>query len=198
MAAIGSVAWAVIPDSSGVIHGCRSNKSGALRVIDAPSQSCKTGETPLNWNQQGSPGIVQDASCPASQFVTGVLSGQLICAALPQIRETAFDVDVTCTSTGQLCSPAFTTSVDTLGVLKAEFTASVLACSDARYLFYVDGVLQQTSGFIGALESTGLIDLGPVSAGAHDISVQAEGRPGGCNTSGVSAWLGVLTVTASV
>lgn len=56
MAAIGSVAWAVIPDSNGAIHGCRSTKSGALRVIDAPSQSCKSTETPLDWNQQGPQG----------------------------------------------------------------------------------------------------------------------------------------------
>src|SRR5438067_256507 len=46
------IAYAAIPDSSGVIHGCYSTKNGALRVIDS-SAKCANGEVALNWNQQG-------------------------------------------------------------------------------------------------------------------------------------------------
>jgi hypothetical protein len=42
---VGGVAWATIPDSSGVVHTCF--KSGSWRVIDTSAESCKPGETPL-------------------------------------------------------------------------------------------------------------------------------------------------------
>lgn len=44
-----AVAYATIPDGKGVIHGCRNNGSGVLRVID--SGSCSPAETPLDWVQ---------------------------------------------------------------------------------------------------------------------------------------------------
>jgi hypothetical protein len=47
----GGIAYASIPDASGVIHGCRNNGSGLLRVIDSAGQSCTQAETPLNWVQ---------------------------------------------------------------------------------------------------------------------------------------------------
>lgn len=49
----GGVAFGAIPDNAGVIHGCYSASTGALRVIDSASQTCASGETALNWNQQG-------------------------------------------------------------------------------------------------------------------------------------------------
>ena len=55
----GGVAYATIPDSGGVIHGCYK-VNGDLRVIDSPSQSCAMNETALTWSQtgpQGPPGI---------------------------------------------------------------------------------------------------------------------------------------------
>lgn len=54
---IGAVAYASIPDSGGVIHGCYSNLTGALKVIDTSAgQSCNGIQTPLNWNQTGPAG----------------------------------------------------------------------------------------------------------------------------------------------
>ena len=47
------IAYATIPDENGVIHGCRNNGSGFLRVIDSASQSCGQAETALDWNQRG-------------------------------------------------------------------------------------------------------------------------------------------------
>jgi hypothetical protein len=55
--AAGSIAYATIPDSSGVIHGCYTN-TGALRVIDTDAgATCRANETALEWNQTGPPGL---------------------------------------------------------------------------------------------------------------------------------------------
>jgi hypothetical protein len=53
--AIAGFAYAAIPDSSGVIHGCYSTKNGALRAIDS-SAKCVNTELALNWNQTGPKG----------------------------------------------------------------------------------------------------------------------------------------------
>jgi len=58
----GAVAYASIPDSSGVVHGCYSHAMGSLRVIDTASTDpingkCLTTETAISWNQQGAPGV---------------------------------------------------------------------------------------------------------------------------------------------
>jgi hypothetical protein len=50
----GGLAWASIPDSgTGLIHGCYSTSTGALRVIDPATATCHTGEASLNWNAHG-------------------------------------------------------------------------------------------------------------------------------------------------
>lgn len=57
--AIGSVAFAAIPDSGGVIDGCYDKQSGKLRVTDTQTskpKACGLDETPLSWNQQGPQG----------------------------------------------------------------------------------------------------------------------------------------------
>jgi hypothetical protein len=52
-----TAAVASIPDSSGVIHACRSTKGGALRAIDSDAgQTCSKDEAALNWNQTGPQG----------------------------------------------------------------------------------------------------------------------------------------------
>lgn len=56
-----SLAAAVIPDPSGLIHGCVRSTNGLgggnLRVIDpAAGESCSTTETPLDFNQRGPQG----------------------------------------------------------------------------------------------------------------------------------------------
>ncbi len=53
----GGIAYATIPDSSGVIHGCYQKNQGTLRVIDAgTAQTCSSSETALNWSQTGPQG----------------------------------------------------------------------------------------------------------------------------------------------
>jgi tail collar domain len=52
--ALGSFAWAAIPDASGTIHACYDKNSGALRVtnpdINAP-KGCSAKELSLDWYQ---------------------------------------------------------------------------------------------------------------------------------------------------
>ena len=45
----GAIAYASVPDSQGVIHGCRKLDNGGVRVIE--SGSCRAGEAPLDWVQ---------------------------------------------------------------------------------------------------------------------------------------------------
>jgi type VI protein secretion system component Hcp len=57
--AVGSIAWAAIPDPRGVITGCYDKASGALRVTDTQTgqpKACGAKELPLTWNQQGPQG----------------------------------------------------------------------------------------------------------------------------------------------
>ena len=55
---VAGAAIAQIPGTNGVISSCYDSKSGALRVIDAPSKTCTRFETSLNWNQQGATGPI--------------------------------------------------------------------------------------------------------------------------------------------
>ena len=56
----GGVAYATIPDSNGVIHGCYQSSSGVLRVIGTSPTvgggKCSSTEKPLDWNQKGPTG----------------------------------------------------------------------------------------------------------------------------------------------
>jgi hypothetical protein len=56
-----------------VIHGCRSIRTGSLRVVDN-SWDCRGNEQPLNWNQkgpQGPPGIQGAQGLPGPQGIPG-------------------------------------------------------------------------------------------------------------------------------
>ena len=60
--AVGSIAWAAIPDTAGEIHGCYDKGTGQLRVTDTQSnqpKGCGPKEAPLSWavrGPQGAPG----------------------------------------------------------------------------------------------------------------------------------------------
>jgi hypothetical protein len=50
----GGIAYATIPDASGVSHGCYNKTQGSLRIIDSDkAQTCSNGEAPRDWNQTG-------------------------------------------------------------------------------------------------------------------------------------------------
>ncbi len=73
--ALGGVAWATIPDSGGVIHGCYSKAIGRLRVIDpSTSAHCTALESPIQWNQtgpQGPQGLKGDTGATGPQGLKG-------------------------------------------------------------------------------------------------------------------------------
>jgi type VI protein secretion system component Hcp len=57
--AVGSVAFAAIPDSGGVINACYEQGSGKLRVTDTETnkpKACTSDEASLSWNQRGPQG----------------------------------------------------------------------------------------------------------------------------------------------
>jgi hypothetical protein len=117
------------------------------------------------------------------------------------------DFVVSCTSTGQLCDPPFSVSVETGSALQVQYFVRSTHCASVRVGLLVDGTLRATSDFLGwpgapapfsglALD-TGLVDLGPVSPGAHVVGVQAEGQVGGCNFGELPNWGGSLRVLTS-
>jgi hypothetical protein len=55
----GVAAYAAIPDSGGVIHGCYQKNVGNLRVIDTgDGDKCRPSEIPIEWSQTGPAGPV--------------------------------------------------------------------------------------------------------------------------------------------
>jgi len=66
-----SVALGAIPGAGGVISSCYAKVGGYLRVIDADSAGCKSGEFPLTWNQQGIQGPKGDAGDQGIQGPVG-------------------------------------------------------------------------------------------------------------------------------
>lgn len=67
---VGSVAYATIQDTGGTIHGCASNGNGSLRVVGSAG-ACKSGETPLDWNQQGVAGPTGPVGATGATGPTG-------------------------------------------------------------------------------------------------------------------------------
>ena len=97
---------------------------------------------------------------------------------------------INCTTATQLCSPTFSTSVSTTGLLRLSYTASPGHCSDVRVHFLVDGVERAVTAFLTAGQSSGVFDVGPVSPGTHTLSLQGEGRVSGCNIGSLANWGG--------
>src|SRR6266508_1100713 len=54
---IGTLTFAAIPGTNGVIHACYDSKQGDVRVVDEAAP-CEKDETALSWNQTGPQGPV--------------------------------------------------------------------------------------------------------------------------------------------
>jgi hypothetical protein len=61
--AVGGIAYAAIPGSSGTIQGCYQKKNGNLRLVESASE-CRNSEQPISWNQKGEPGPPGTAGRP--------------------------------------------------------------------------------------------------------------------------------------
>ena len=63
-------ALASIPDANGVIHGCRKNNDGSLRVRDTANMaSCPNGYTALDWEAAPRPGTLYGTHIVSSEQV---------------------------------------------------------------------------------------------------------------------------------
>lgn len=81
----GGVAYAVIPDSGGLIHACYDKQSGQVRIVDPPMpKGCGSKEQAIEWNQRGpsgpsGPSGANGASGPSGP--AGLLSGSQLVKA---------------------------------------------------------------------------------------------------------------------
>ena len=109
---VGGIAYAAIPDGSGVIHGCYQKNQGTLRVIDTgTTQTCSSSEAPLTWSQtgpQGQQGIQGPKGDTGPNGPSDVWSVDGCCAVLKNIAP--FDTWVTVATTSTL--PAGSYSVE--------------------------------------------------------------------------------------
>ena len=131
--------------------------------------------------------------------LTGALAIMLLLFASGAHAQTTVlgPFSVTCTSSGQLCSPPFTAPVTTSGVLQVQYTASAGHCSNVRVHVLLDGTEVALSAFLAPGASSSVFSLGPVSAGTHTLGLQGEGTVGGCNVGSLVNWGGTATVTVS-
>ena len=118
--------------------------------------------------------------------------------------ETDFPFQVVCTTGGQLCDPPFSVDVQTDSELSVKYTVTG-HCSSIRVHVFLDGNPVRTSEFFGWVLSsppppfdvlplmTPIIDLGPVTPGIHQVSLQGEGQVSGCNSGALGVWTGTLT-----
>ena len=82
---VGRVAFGTIPDASGDIQACVTNKAGRIRLIDTDAgETCNAAETALSWNQGTPSGGVMfyDGACPAGWTEFEAARGRTI-VALP-------------------------------------------------------------------------------------------------------------------
>jgi len=68
-------AGGLIPDPSGLIHGCYDNATGAMRVVTSAT-SCAATETPISWNQAGVPGATGPIGLPGIPGPVGAAGPQ--------------------------------------------------------------------------------------------------------------------------
>jgi hypothetical protein len=116
-----------------------------------------------------------------------------------------YDISLCCGDPGtQRSAPLdFTIPVETVGVLRIEFSAATdrLACSDMVLHILWDGVEIYSTDRIGPVSgrlTTGSVDLGPlISRGSHTLTLSPEGVVGGCNTGALGGWAGQLIVHTS-
>ena len=110
-----------------------------------------------------------------------------------------FPMAIQCTSTGQTCTPVFSTpvAVAQAGPLTMKVTASSTHCSNVGYIVSLDGNVLATTPFLTPGQSSGPIVSSPVSTGPHTVTVQGIGTvtPGGCNSGTLGSWAGTLVVS---
>jgi hypothetical protein len=128
-------------------------------------------------------------------FVAIVIA--LFGASVANGQVSSVPISISCTSSGQLCTPIFTTPVATSGTLQVSYTASAGHCSNVAAHFLVDGVELAVTPFLTPGQTSATFALSPVSPGSHTLGVQGEGTISGCNVGALGAWGGSVQITAS-
>jgi hypothetical protein len=167
--------------SSSVTHNTATLTNLDWRVFDA--QFIGTGSDVIlrltNTQGEGNGGVLVDAV-----------------SVLPVNTQPPVQVSVlpliSCTSPGQLCNPAYTTTVNLSRPHRASFRWEN-SCSSVRLHTSYNGQAIGTSANMPF--PTGEVVLGDLPAGTGSLSVQAQGVTGGCNTGHLLAWNGTLVLT---
>ena len=109
---------------------------------------------------------------------------------------TGHEVQITCTSAGQLCEPRYLMSVEPSGPVSGSVRvqASNEQCGDIVFHVSRDGASLGEIGPLGPHEG-GLVTLTTIVPGVHTIGIQAEGLPGGCNTGRLASWRALIRLT---
>jgi hypothetical protein len=98
LALAGGIAYAAIPDPTGMIHGCFKTVGGQLRVIDTSTTNCLPSETAISWNQvgaQGTPGVSGYEEKTHQVFVSvGAFANVSVsCSAGKKVLGGGFDIE---------------------------------------------------------------------------------------------------------
>jgi hypothetical protein len=123
-----------------------------------------------------------------SAFSAGTTDAQLVSVT------NRFTISIVNPTQTQLSGRSFDYYFWSVSELRANYTAAASHCSQVRMRFYVDGVERAVSGLLSASQATGFVDLGPVTPGAHVLTLRAEGVVGGCNTGRLVSWGGSVDV----
>jgi hypothetical protein len=122
-----------------------------------------------------------------------------------QLETASRDVGAPCSpNEGQMCTVTAEIEVATSDHLLVEYITSPDHCSAVKMHFHLDPVLHiedsevALSRVLEPGESSGMIDLGPVEEGWHQIGLRAEGIEGGCNSGVLYFWEGTLNIQTSV
>jgi hypothetical protein len=129
------VALASIPDADGTIHGCRSLRTGALRVIGSRAH-CREGERRLDWNvrgPQGPPGPQGEPGPDLTSFdalaglscTVGATTGEIAIAYDPDTGDAQIRCVLPSAPPGEIRINEFSTGVE--GALSDEFVEIVNA-----------------------------------------------------------------------
>ena len=92
-----------------------------------------------------------------------------------------------------------TANANSNGNLIFQFIGFSGICSDIRIHYSVDGEakgITEWLGYVGRIPnlpmSTEIISISSLEPGEHELSLQPEGRPGGCNSVGIASWAGTI------
>jgi hypothetical protein len=136
---------------------------------------------------------------PLRHLVTALALAVLVTPASAQQLVTTIygPFSVTTNSGTQLSNQIYSVNVSTTGPLLVQYNASAGHCSDVRARILVDGVERGVTAFLSPGQSSGFVDVGPVSPGAHGVALQGEGRVSGCNAGQLVGWAGTMDVTTA-